>query len=163
MTSNFLDDLRARAVTVNMAAAGGALLAAFVAQYLYHLTPCELCLMQRMPYALVIALGLIYACGLRNDKVILGLMAPALVVEAGLALFHVGVEQHWWEGFTSCSAHLNANDLNALREQILHGPKARCDDVAWSLAGISMAGYNFLYASALTVFSFSAILKRKPA
>jgi len=159
MTSNFFAALQNRAVYVNLAAATAALAAAFTAQYVFHLAPCELCLMQRMPYALVIALGVLYACGFRRDVVILGIMAPAFVVATGLAGFHVGVEQKWWEGFTACSAQLNANDFNALREQIINGPQARCDDIAWSFMGISMAGFNFVYALALSVFSFSAILK----
>ena len=90
-----------RAVYVNLLAASAALAVAFIAQYIFHLAPCELCLMQRVPYGLVIVFGVLYACGLRNDFVILGLMAPAFVVVMGLAGFHVGVEQKWWEAAVS--------------------------------------------------------------
>lgn len=161
MTSNFLPLLQARAVYVSLAASAAALAGAFIAQYGFNLHPCELCLMQRLPYALVIGLGILYACGFKKDIPILGLMGSAFVVGTGLAAFHVGVEQHWWEGFTACSARLNTSDLNALREQIINGPQARCDQVAWSFAGISMAGFNFFYSLILSALTFSALLKKR--
>jgi disulfide bond formation protein DsbB len=88
-------------------------------------------------------------------------MILCFAAETALAGFHVGVEQHWWEGLSSCSAQLDASDIEALRQQILNGPKARCDDVAWSMFRISMAGYNFVLALGLTGFCLRALLKKK--
>jgi disulfide bond formation protein DsbB len=48
-----------------------------------------------------------------------------------------------------------------LKKQLLNQPVVRCDEVAWSLFGISMAGYNFLYAVALGVVTVCFALRRR--
>jgi disulfide bond formation protein DsbB len=73
------------------------------------------------------------------------------MVGAGIAVFHVGVEQHWWAGTAACGSTLSATSVEALRAQILAAPVVRCDQPAWSLLGISMAGYNALISAALAV------------
>jgi len=135
-----------------------ALATAFTAQYGFGLRPCELCLFQRVPYGVVIflaALGL----GLRLDEkksaLVLGLCALTFAVGAGLALYHTGVEQHWWAGPTSCTGGLgtvrSVEDLAALLSKPIDIPQ--CDKIAWSLFGISMAGYNLAASLVLAGFS----------
>src|SRR5579872_6609234 len=84
-----------------------ALAAALIAQYGFGLRPCELCLTQRVPYFVVIALALA-AVGLKLDgrgiRIVLALCALAFAIDAGIALYHVGVEQHWWVGPQACTA-----------------------------------------------------------
>ena len=86
----------------------------------------------------------------RNGPLLVsGLILTMVVILAGAATagYHVGVEQKWWEGPSSCtSSGLNELDINALKDAIMSAPVIRCDDVAWSLFGISMAGYNLLLA-----------------
>jgi disulfide bond formation protein DsbB len=132
------------------------LAAAFAFQYLGGLQPCILCLYQRYPYGVVIALGalaLVLPRG-RAQSVLLGLAALAFLADAGIAAFHVGVEQHWWAGTEACGGTAPAvpQNLGALMKSLEQEP-VRCDAVAWSLFGISMAGYNFLVALALAAFS----------
>lgn len=134
------------------------LAAVFTSQYGFGLRPCQLCLYQRVPYGVTIFLALL-ALGLRLDAkraaLMLGLCALAFAVDGGLALYHVGVEQHWWAGPTSCSGGLgtvrSVEDLAALLSKPIDIPS--CDKVAWSLFGISMAGYNLLASIALAAFS----------
>jgi disulfide bond formation protein DsbB len=125
--------------------------AAFGSQYLGGLQPCILCIYQRYPYGVVIALGLLALLLRRRPKLVGGLMllaAIALFVDAGIAAFHVGVEQHWWRGTNECSNLIDPNlSIEELKKALLEQPVVACDEVAWSLFGISMAGYNFLYAS----------------
>jgi len=130
----------------------------FTAQYGFGLRPCELCLFQRVPYGVVIFLALL-GLGLRLDAkkaaLLLGLCTLAFAVGAGLGLYHTGVEQHWWAGPTACTGGLgtvhSVEDLAALLSKPINIPQ--CDKVAWSLFGISMAGYNLLASLALAVFS----------
>jgi len=126
---------------------------AFASQYWGGLQPCVLCIYQRYPYGVAAALGIIGAIVAgRPDllRFILLLAALAFFVDAGIAAFHVGVEQHWWAGTSECGSLL---DLNAkpedLKNQLLNQPVVRCDEAAWTMFGISMAGYNFLYAALL--------------
>ena len=148
-----------------LAASVGALGAAYFFQYVIGLQPCMLCLYQRLPYAAAVALGLI-AVGLalagkpRPVRWLLGLCAVSFAVGGAIAVFHVGVEQHWWRGTAECTgASIDATTVQALRDQLMAAPVVRCDEVAWSLLGVSMAGYNVLISLALAAFSALAALR----
>jgi disulfide bond formation protein DsbB len=148
--------LRTAAALLTLASAailGGA----FAFEYIGGLAPCILCWYQRYPHMVAIVLGLA-AIALADVKpaaaTLIALIGVALVVGAGIAAFHVGVEQHWWEGTAECGSTIGGgNDLEALRRQLLNQPIVRCNEVAWSLFGISMAGYNFLLSLALAAFA----------
>ena len=121
--------------------------AAFAFQYIGGLEPCVLCIWQRYPYGAVIVLGLLGA-GLARGAApppgaltaVMGLAALALFTDAAIAGFHVGVEQKWWQGTQACVGVTGADSIEALRAQLLAQKVVRCDEVAWSLGGISMAG-----------------------
>ncbi len=84
-------------------------------------------------------------------RVVLALCAAIFLAGAGIAAYHVGVEQGWWQGAASCSGpNLNTMTIDELREHLLQAPIVRCDEVAWSLFGVSMAGYNILASLALS-------------
>jgi disulfide bond formation protein DsbB len=137
-------------------ASATALAAAFIGQYLFDLQPCVLCIYQRWPYALAIAVCL----GGRTPwargaaQWVLLLTALALAVNAGIAVYHVGVEQHWWLGSEACVGPGGAaQTLEALRAQIMATPVTRCDEIAFSLFGVSMAGYNVLFSLGLALYA----------
>ncbi|MEQ8966247.1 MAG: disulfide bond formation protein B [Azospirillaceae bacterium] len=138
------------------------LLGALGFQYLGGLAPCPLCLWQRWPHGVVIALGVVglAVAGRPTARaVVLGLAGLALTVGAGIALYHVGVEQAWWEGTTACTggaASAGGDSVDALRQQLFETELVRCDAVAWSLLGISMAGWNGLISVAVAAFAFAA-------
>lgn len=135
------------------AAAALILASAFGFQFAgYH--PCEMCWWQRYPYMVAMGISLIaLAIPKLPQRWILLLLALTFAVDAGLAMYHVGVEQRWWEGVSTCSGFVGAADsADQLLEAIMNAPLIRCDEIAWSLFGISMAGYNFLLATGLTVF-----------
>ena len=144
-----------------LGASAAILAAAFASQYIGGLEPCVLCLYQRVPYGAVIALsglGLGLSALAPPPKGVIvslgGLCAVAFVVNAGIATFHVGVEQHWWQGTEGCvGAGGAARTIEELRAQILTAPVVRCDVVPWSLFGLSMAGYNVLASLGLAVAS----------
>ncbi|MBM3599512.1 MAG: disulfide bond formation protein B [Alphaproteobacteria bacterium] len=120
---------------------------ALASQYWGGLRPCVLCIYQRYPYAVVIglsAIALAFAArdGGRLPAALLALSAVALGIGAAIAAYHVGVEQHWWVGTAECGMTETAGTVEALRAQILGRAPVRCDEIAWSLFGISMAGYN---------------------
>jgi disulfide bond formation protein DsbB len=86
----------------------------------------------------------------------LALSALAFLVGTGIGVFHVGVEQHWWEGTAACTGSVatgGAKTVEALRQQILSSDVVRCDRVPWSLFGVSLAGYNVLISLALELFA----------
>lgn len=132
-----------------VAVCAGALGTALASQYWGGLDPCVLCIYQRYAYGAAALFGLgafVLADRPKLRRPAMQLAALAFLVGAGIAMFHVGVEQKWWEGTESCYAP--AVDFNAsiddLRNQLLAKKPASCDEVSWSLGGISIAGYNVI-------------------
>ena len=143
-----------RAVAGSILIASLAILgAAFAFQHLAGLQPCVLCIWQRYPYAATIALGalaLLLADHRRLAAGILALSGGVFLIGAGIAAYHVGVEQGWWQGTAACgSTRPPSGSIEELRERLMRTPVVRCDEVAWSLLGVSMAGYNLLLSLGL--------------
>lgn len=126
----------------------GALAGALVLEHVFDVQPCILCLWQRVPFAVAGLLALVALLpglppGVRRGVVVLA--GAAFLVNFGLAVYHVGVEQHWWAGTAACTAPAGAapQTLEEMRRALENPPRlARCDQVAWSLFGISLPGYN---------------------
>jgi len=135
------------------------LLGAFAFQYLGDLPPCKLCIWQRWPHGIAIVIGLLAAALPVRGLAWLGGMV--VLVGAGIAAYHVGVEQAWWEGPSTCSSQ-GVSGLSAaeLMDQILTAPLVRCDEIAWSLFGLSMAAWNGVISLFLATIWFAAA--RKP-
>lgn len=157
-------DSEARLMFLGLLAASVLILgAAFAFQLIGGLQPCELCLWQRYPYAVAIGLtglgiGLARAGVSRRVLALLLLLcALTFLTGAGIALFHVGVEQKWWQGTSACVAQISGvTTMEDFRQRLLAAPVVRCDEVAWSLFGLSMAGYNMLLSLALGLASLIA-------
>lgn len=115
--------------------------------------PCELCILQRWPHlAAAIIAALLWMTGRVRAFAILGMAAAA--VATGLAIYHTGVEIGWWAGPAHCSgglgdiARMSTQDLMS---KLQTAPVVRCDEVAWSFLGLSMAAWNALVSAGLTV------------
>ena len=85
-----------------------------------------------------------------------------VALSGAIGLFHAGVEYGWWPGVTSCAVIAGGGSGNAL-EDIMNTPLVRCDEPAWTLAGISLAGYNFLVSSAAALAIFVLMVKDRNA
>lgn len=157
-----MEKLYQNAVWISLLASTAALGAVFVAQYGFNLQPCVLCVYQRWPYAVVIALVILGSAARRHisRKYLLLGCAAAFAVTAAIGMFHVGVEQQWWQGSSACTASgAKATTLAELKAQILAAPLTKCDEIAWQLFGISMAGYNAILASVMAFFAVMAAFK----
>ena len=136
----------------------------YVAQYGFGLPPCEMCWWQRYAHFAAIALALA-GWSMRKSSagaVLIALAGLAIGVSAAIGLLHAGVEYHWWTGPTACSTtKLSGDALSA----IMDAPLIRCDTAAWTLFGVSLAGYNFLVslAGSLSVLVLLARGSRKVA
>ena len=142
------------------AVVGGALLF----QYVGGLQPCELCLYERWPYyAMLVLSALALAAGHPGVSAgVTGVAALAFLAGAGLAFYHVGVEQHWFAGPTACTgAAPVGGSIEDFRRQLMAQQPVRCDEPQWALLGISLAGWNLLASLALVVFCLLAL--RSPA
>ncbi len=136
---------------------------AMLSEYVGGLQPCVLCVYQRWPHlAIIIIAGLVTGLTWRRNAhnepiqnhVIAGLFALAAIMALtgmGLAAYHVGVEYGWWQGSAACSAPLGAQSIDDLRARLLAAPVVRCDEVAWSFLGLSMASYNGIVSLFLAI------------
>ena len=125
-----------------------ALAAALVSQYGFGLHPCALCLYQRWPYGIAIALCLVAATRPPAGRARMGLLAASAVVlwlGTLVAAYHVGVEQGWWLDTLACGGvAIPDGDPQAVLDQLLAREVVSCDVVTFSVFGVSMAGYNVL-------------------
>jgi disulfide bond formation protein DsbB len=140
---------------LGMLAAGGSavlLLAALVFQALGY-APCAMCIWQRYPHGVAIAVGALLAVGLSP----VGLMvigAAAAATTSAIGVYHTGVERDWWQGPTSCTGSgLDLSNLSGsdLLPSASSGPSTlvMCDEVAWEFLTLSMASWNALWSAAL--------------
>lgn len=134
---------RSYAPPIILAGSLAALAGAFIAQYGFDLQPCVLCIYQRWPYAVAAALAVLCLfLPAQQRQWALTAAIVALLVGGGIAGYHVGVEQHWWAGTAGCTGGATPATLEELRAQVMSAPVVRCDEVAFSLFGISMQRHH---------------------
>jgi disulfide bond formation protein DsbB len=120
---------------------------ALMSQYWGGLAPCELCLLQRWPWAAAILVALVaLVAGSRPALPWVALvLAIVFALSVAFAFYHVGVEQHWFAGPSACTASGGgALTLEEMKRQIIGTAPVLCDRVQWSLFGVSLAGWNLL-------------------
>ena len=127
------------------------ILGAWSFQLIGGLAPCPLCLEQRVPWYLMIVVSAAATFGIsarwpKQAVTALFAIALALLVWAAyLGLYHAGVEYKWWPGPPTCTGG-GAIDGSIDLSQLGHAKIPMCDVVPWSMAGISLAGFNFLFS-----------------
>ena len=150
--------------------ASAALLAGAHAFQAAGYAPCDLCLRQREVHWAALTVVAAWALlgrvrpAWRLSTLACWLLAAVFMFSAALAAFHAGVEWKWWPGPTSCGAGgasgpLDVSDLSAVLSGVKRVRPPACDEAAWRLAGISMAGWNA--ALSLGLAALSAVAARR--
>ncbi|MBT8409811.1 MAG: disulfide bond formation protein B [Alphaproteobacteria bacterium] len=125
-------------------AAGGSLammLGALGFQYIGEMPPCKLCYWQRYPHVAAIGVGLLALLSSAALLALAGLLST--LTTAGIGMYHTGVERGWWEGPSTCTSQdIGGLSTDELIDQIMSAPLVRCDEVPWSMLGLSMASWN---------------------
>tara|TARA_B100000676_G_scaffold187353_1_gene184252 strand:+ start:2436 stop:2948 length:513 start_codon:yes stop_codon:yes gene_type:complete len=151
---------RPRLLGVLLAAVSAAMLVgAFYFQHVEGLRPCPLCIAQRWAHAASLALGLIVAVGARGNATtwLTAALGLAFIAGAGIAGYHVAVEQHWIENPFCGANDLVGETVEELKALLWEQEIVRCDEVHWSLLGISMAGYNLIISLAMGILTLIAV------
>ena len=145
-----------------LAAAGSFILlaGAFLFQ-IFGYPPCAMCLWQRWPHVVAIAVGVV---ALKIKTPLLQWFgALATAVTAGIGAYHSGVERKWWEGPSSCSGGggLDITNLSGADLLSTDGPRLiMCDQVSWEFLTLSMASWNMLFSLILCALWISAALTK---
>src|SRR6516164_6646566 len=157
MTTSMIRSRPVASAAVAIAAVGAAaILGAWFFQYVLGLKPCPLCLEQRYPYYFAIPLAVMVLLGDEvgaSRKVLLAALvaiALGMLWNAGLGVYHAGVEWKWWAGPQECTGTLgDLGSAGGLLNKLESFNVVRCDEAAWRFLGLSLAGYNALISFAL--------------
>jgi len=127
--------------------------------------PCDLCLDQREAHwtgLFVSMLGLGISLFFKAPRVAMAAVGTAARIYGfgtGLAFYHTGVEFGFWPGPATCSGREMMTDLSEIGAALNSTkPRVPCDQIPWSMFGISMAGYNFLFSGGLFAVMFVSAL-----
>lgn len=139
---------------ISAVALGGAL----AIEHIGGVAPCPLCLDQRIVYYAAIPLALLAFALVPGNvplaRVVLAVLAAAFVVNAGLGIYHSGIEWGWWPGPETCSgAGSIATTPGALLESLKNPRVVRCDTAALRILGLSLAGYSALTSICLAALA----------
>ena len=118
-----------------------------------------MCIWQRWPHAAAILIGALALATGKRDLAWFGFIAA--LTTASIGFYHVGVEQLWWEGPSTCtSGSISGLTTDELLDKIMNAPVTRCDEISWSLMGLSMAAWNALLSLFLAGIWFKAALQK---
>jgi disulfide bond formation protein DsbB len=156
-----LDKARALAVGVPAALLAGAL----GSQYLGGLYPCEMCHWQRWGHYAALALGVLaFVPAFRpNARLLVAIAAVGILSSGAIGAYHAGVEAGVFEGITRCTAGISGGSSADILADIMATPLVRCDQVQWSLLGISMAGWNAILSAGFALLILWLLLRRSAA
>ncbi len=161
--------LSSRQLSLLLAAGAAATIAAALAfEHWGGYRPCALCLQQRIAYYAAIPTGIIAALMLSTGRLGVGrallvLAAAGLLWNAGLGVYHSGVEWKWWLGPAECGVAGELTTGGSLIESIEAEKRIRCDEASWRFLGLSFAGWSVLISLALAFIGFAAAFRRPTA
>lgn len=156
------------AALVVLAVSVATLAGAWAFQLIGGLDPCPMCLVQRWAYYAVIpvCLAILYlrrgSVDSAASRAALGLCGLAILAGGAYGAYHAGVEWKWWPGPTTCTGGGDFSGDSSGLPDLTKPPVVPCDEAAWRLFGLSLAGYNVLISLALVALCGWA-LKRKSA
>ena len=136
-----------------------ALTSAYFIEYILKYKPCNLCLIERLPYFLTIIIIFLGISLNRFEKIIfisLGLIFTSATI---LSLYHVGIEKGFFEESLVCVSNNEINILN--KEDLLkefQKTVVSCKDVEFTLFGLSLATINGIISFILSVITFKIFL-----
>ena len=137
------------------------LTSAYFIEYFLGYQPCNLCLLERIPYALSIIIILANFKIKFNDKHALLVLITIFVVSALLSIYHLGIEQGLIEETFVCSTkdNLNLNKEQLLQE--LQKMNISCKNVSFAIFGLSLTTYNILLSVIISATLIKIYAKQK--
>ena len=131
---------------------------AYFIQHILGHKPCNLCLIERIPYlAALILISLIFILN-RFKKVIAGIVLLFFIFGAIISFYHVGIEQEFFKESFICNLDSATEALSAeqLLKQLENAPVS-CKDVTFRFLGLSLATINTIISILLSGIMFKVI------
>ena len=142
-----------------------AILTAYFIQYVLGHQPCNLCLIERVPYIFSIIIILICLFTQKFEKITLIILSLTFFAATLLSFYHFGIEQGFIKESLVCDLNSPNNELSkeALLNQLKEMPIS-CKNVTFKVLGLSLATFNIfisLVLSAITIKNFLTYEKNK--
>ena len=131
-----------------------ALASAFFIEYKLGHQPCNLCILERIPYMLAILLILLNYKFNHLEKYFLILLTIVFFIATILSLYHLGIEQGFIQESMVCDLKSGSNLLS--KEEILKQLQEKnvyCKDVTFKIFGLSLTTYNILISLLITIYT----------
>ena len=136
-----------------------AIITAYIIQYVLGHQPCNLCLIERIPY--IFSIIILSACLFSNkfDQITLIILSLTFFAAALLSFYHFGIEQGFIEESLVCDLSNPSNELS--KEALLNQLKEMtisCKDVTFKIFGVSLATFNIFISMILSVITTKIFL-----
>ena len=128
-----------------------ALISAFFIEFILGHQPCNLCILERIPYFLAIIVILLNYKFIEFEKFFILFLAIIFLFGTALSLYHLGIEQGLIEESLVCDLKSGSNLLS--KEEILKQLQEKsvsCKDVTFKIFGLSLTSYNILISILIT-------------
>jgi len=136
-----------------------AILAAYFIQYVLGHQPCNLCLIERIPYVFSILIISICLFTKRFEKIVLITLSLTFLCAALLSFYHFGIEQGFIKESLVCDLNSQNTELSkkALLDQLKIMPVS-CKEVTFRIFGLSLATFNIFISLAISAITTKKIL-----
>ena len=129
-----------------------ALLSAFFIEYILGHQPCNLCILERIPYVIAIVIILLNYKFSQFEKIFLVLLVIVFLTATVLSVYHFGIEQGFIEESLVCDLK-NGSEVTSKEEILkqLQEQKVSCKDVTFKIFGLSLTTYNIVISILITI------------
>ena len=129
-----------------------ALISAFFIEYVLGHQPCNLCILERIPYLLAIVIILLNYKFSQFEKLFLVLLIIVFLTATILSIYHFGIEQGFIEESLVCDLK-NGSGVTSKEEILkqLQEQKVSCKDVTFKIFGLSLTTYNIVISILITI------------
>ena len=136
-----------------------AILSAYFIQYVLGHDPCNLCLIERIPYIFSIIIISICLFTGKFEKIVLAILSLTFFAATLLSFYHFGIEQGFINESFVCDLNNKSNNLSkeALLNQLKEMP-VNCKDVTFKIFGLSLATFNIFISLTLSVITTKIFL-----
>ena len=136
-----------------------ALFAAYFIQYVLKHQPCNLCLIERIPYILSIIVISVCLFTKKFEKLSLIILSLIFFSATLISFYHFGIEQGFIKESLVCDLNNEINNLSkeAILNQLKEMPVS-CKDVTFKIFGLSLATFNIFITLILGVITIKLFL-----
>ena len=129
------------------------IISAYFIEYVLGFQPCNLCLIQRIPYGLGLILIILNYSLIKNERFIMLMLILIFIFSLIISFYHFGIEQGFFEESAVCGLK-NASNLIS-KEEILEQLQTKtisCKDVTFRIFGFSLTVFNMIISLILVIF-----------